>query len=185
MNTDYLTDCFLISMPGLQDDNFSRTVTYVCEHNENGAMGIVVNRPGNLQLRDILSQLALKVPAHLAETTIYSGGPVNTERGFVLHNGPRSYDSTLHVSEHIFVTTSRDILTNLSRDEGPKEFIIALGYAGWQPGQLEREIRDNAWLWVKANKDVLFQTQPEKRLDAAVGLLGINLSQLASECGHA
>lgn len=185
-NATYLTDNFLIAMPGLNDPNFAQTLTYICEHSADGALGIIVNRPTKIRLSDILEQMELKHPVQPQwDVPIYAGGPVGNERGFVIHTGPDKYNTTLQVTEQIHITTSRDILLAISLGEGPAEYLVALGYAGWGAGQLEQEIRDNAWLCVKANKRLLFHTPAEQRLAAAAGLLGIELASLTGDMGHA
>ena len=181
-----LTNHFLIAMPGLQDSNFFRTVTYICEHNEDGAMGIVLNRPTDLQLNDILEQLDIQPSARQAGTqTVYLGGPVQSERGFVLHSNDREWDSTLHITPHISITTSRDILESIAEEKGPSKTFVALGYAGWAGGQLEDELIANAWLNGPADESIIFHLQPEKRWEAAAELLGVDLNLLSSEAGHA
>ena len=181
-----LTNHFLIAMPGLEDPNFSRTVTYVCEHSEQGTMGIVVNRPMELQLGSMLEQLDIQVNSPgTASQPIYIGGPVQTDRGFVLHNGPQTWDSTLRITEGISVTTSRDILEAIALGEGPAATLIALGYAGWSSGQLEHEMVANSWLSGPANDEILFQTPSGERWQAAARLLGVDMNLLSGEAGHA
>jgi putative transcriptional regulator len=185
-NNSYLTNQFLIAMPSMADQNFSQTVTYICEHNEGGAMGIVVNRPMELHLNDILQQLDIADAASiLGEEVIYIGGPVQPERGFVLHSGDKSWDSTLRITPQISVTTSRDILESIAAGEGPDNRLIALGYAGWAGGQLEEEISANSWLSGPADSQILFHMPPEKRWRAAAQLLGVDLDLLSSDVGHA
>ncbi len=184
--TTNLTDHFLIAMPSLADPNFSRTVTYICEHSEEGAMGIVINRMTDLQLADILAQMGVEsVRPEAAEIPIYNGGPVQGERGFVLHDGKRRWDSTMPISDDVSITTSRDILEALAHGEGPDAFLIALGYAGWQAGQLESELADNAWLSGPADRQILFQTPSTDRWQAAASLLGVDLNLLGDNVGHA
>ncbi len=181
-----LTDHFLIAMPSLEDSNFSRTVTYICEHNEQGAMGIVVNRAMDLRLNDILPQLEITgAEGESGEEIIYIGGPVQPERGFVLHSGERSWDSTLRITPQISITTSRDILRSIAIGDGPKEHLIALGYAGWGRGQLEREISENSWLSGPADAQILFHLPAEERWHAAARLLGVDLDLISPEVGHA
>jgi Putative transcriptional regulator len=181
-----LTNHLLIAMPGLQDPNFARTVTYICEHTEHGAMGIVINRPLNVTLGALLDQLDI-VAQHpgVAETPIYQGGPVQTDRGFVLHTAGYSYDSTLNITPDISVTTSRDILEAIARGEGPDQVLIALGYAGWGSGQLEQEMSANAWLNGPASNDIIFRLDPSARWMAAAQLLGVDLNLMSGEAGHA
>lgn len=181
-----LTNHFLIAMPGLMDSNFRRTVTYICEHNEGGAMGIVLNRPTELQLEDILEQLEIETrDPEQGARTIYVGGPVQTERGFVLHADDSDWDSTLHVAPGISVTTSRDILEAMARGAGPKSALVALGYAGWEGGQLEEELASNAWLSGPADKQIIFDLPADQRLQAAASLLGVDLNLIPGDAGHA
>lgn len=181
-----LTNHFLIAMPTLADSNFSRTVTFVCEHSSEGAMGIVINRATDLQLRDILQQLDLtSVNEELAARPIYLGGPVQNSRGFVIHEPLGSWESTLPVTETLGVSTSRDILAAIAENRGPDRYLIALGYAGWSPGQLEREMAENSWLSGPANTAILFELPVERRWNAAAELVGVDLSTLSSEAGHA
>ena len=181
-----LTNHFLIAMPGLKDPNFSRTVTYVCEHTEHGAMGIVINRPMDIRLGEVLEQLDIEpAVAGVADTQVYLGGPVQTDRGFVIHSGPVEYDSTLAGTQDIRVTTSRDVLEAIANGEGPAHTLIALGYAGWGSGQLEEELSANAWLSGPADADIIFSRSPGERWLAAAQLLGIDLNLLSGDAGHA
>ncbi len=181
-----LRDNYLIAMPGLADTTFERALTYVCQHDEDGAMGLVVNRPGQMRLRELFKQLDLTVPGELLdEQVLLKGGPVSPERGFVLHRGGGDWDATTSITEDIHLTHSRDVLAAISSGHGPTQFLVALGYAGWSAGQLEQELAQNAWLNVPADADVMFSHPPEARLDAAAGLLGIQLDQLGSDVGHA
>jgi len=185
-DNSYLGGQFLIAMPALSDPNFNRTVSYVCEHSEQGALGIIVNRPSDLLLGDILDQLALiPVTADLHREPIYLGGPVQQDRGFVLHDGADEWDSSMTVADGVRVTTSRDILAAIATGDGPANRLIALGYAGWGAGQLEREIVANAWLSVRADSAILFDTPHGERYQAAADLLGIDLALLSPESGHA
>jgi len=181
-----LTDQFLIAMPGLDDPNFSRTVTYICEHNERGAMGIVVNRPTGLELGDILEQMEIADAAEpVRRRPVYLGGPVQPERGFVLHLHDRLWDSTLQVSSEISVTTSRDILEAMAAGQGPQHVLVALGYAGWGEGQLESELSANTWLSSRADPQIIFELPLEQRWQAAANLLGIDLGLISGDAGHA
>ena len=182
----YLTNQLLIAMPGLADPHFSHTVTFICEHNENGAMGIVINRPTELHLGDVFEHMKIGSPVSGTESQIvYQGGPVEEERGFVLHPAGTAWESSMQVSEHISVTTSRDILEAIARGDGPERSLVALGYAGWQAGQLEAEIQDNAWLSGPSDDEILFALEPGQRWVAAASLLGIDVNLLSSESGHA
>ena len=181
-----LTNNFLIAMPGLQDKNFFHTVTYICEHNEEGAMGIVLNRPTDLQLKDILDQLDIGLnEGEKGEQPIYLGGPVQTDRGFVLHTAGGDWDSTLKITKEISVTTSRDILQSIVEGNGPQKTLVALGYAGWAGGQLEEELGANAWLSGPADEAIIFELPVEKRWEAAAKLLGVDLNLLSADTGHA
>lgn len=181
------TNHFLIAMPGLQDPNFARTVTYVCEHTDQGAMGIVINRPLDVTLGELFAQLdiATLIP-EVRATPVYQGGPVQTDRGFVLHTAGPAFDSTLSITPDISVTTSRDVLEAIASGEGPAQILIALGYAGWGGGQLEQEMGANAWLNGPASTDILFRLPPGTRWMAAAQLLGVlDLNLLSGEAGHA
>ncbi|MCB1750545.1 MAG: YqgE/AlgH family protein [Gammaproteobacteria bacterium] len=181
-----LTNHFLIAMPGLQDGNFFHTVTYICEHSAEGAMGIVLNRPSDLQLFDLLAQLEIdKGIPEKCQQPIYIGGPVQIDRGFVLHSQEKEWESTIAITDQIGITTSRDILQSIATGEGPEKSLIALGYAGWAAGQLETELKANAWLNGPADLYSLFDLPADRRWDAAARLLGVDLSLLSGETGHA
>ncbi|MCP4994411.1 MAG: YqgE/AlgH family protein [Gammaproteobacteria bacterium] len=185
-DTVSLTDHFLIAMPRLQDSNFYQTVTYLCEHNSQGAMGIVINRPTELRLNDILDQLEIDTcDAKQCEQPIYAGGPVQTDRGFVLHDGDSIWDSTLKITPEISVTTSKDILQAIARGDGPAHALIALGYAGWGEGQLERELGENTWLDGPADQQIIFDLKINQRWKAAAMLMGVDLNLLSDNAGHA
>lgn len=180
-----LTNQFLIAMPGLSDPTFARTVTYLCQHTAEGALGIIVNRPSDMTLGDIMEQMQIEAIDEMAHTIpVYLGGPVHPERGFVLHEPVGHWDSTVQISPEVALTTSRDILEALSVGEGPQRVLIALGYAGWNQGQLEREITENAWLNTPASSSVLFDQPPAQRWKAAAGLIGINIGLLTTQAGH-
>ena len=185
-DTDFLGNHFLIAMPRLADPNFFHTVTYLCEHNAEGALGIVINRPLNLTLREILQHMEL-VPASAAigDRPVYLGGPVQQERGFVLHQPLGDWEATLPVSADIGVTSSRDILMAIAAGEGPEHSLIALGYAGWGAGQLEQELATNAWLSGPADQRIVFDLPHEQRWEAAAARLGVDLNLLSGEAGHA
>lgn len=181
-----LNNHFLVAMPQMTDPNFAGALTYICDHGEQGALGLVVNRPIQLSLKNLFSQIGLDMAGEgFAPKPVYYGGPVQTERGFVLHRPLGQWHSTLAVGERVGLTTSKDILEAAARQEGPGEFMVTLGYAGWGPGQLEEEIKQNAWLTVEADTDVIFNLPPGERLPAALRLLGIDLSMLSDEAGHA
>lgn len=184
--TASLKNQLLIAMPNLQDPNFARTVTYICEHGEHGAMGIVINRPTDLRLADVLQHMQIEGGMGVAgEQIVYLGGPVEEERGFVLHTHTEPWDSTLAVNGEISITTSRDILEAMARGEGPEHTLVALGYAGWGAGQLEREMQQNAWLSGPVDQSILFELPADQRWEAAAGLLGVDLHLLSTDAGHA
>jgi putative transcriptional regulator len=183
---DYLTDQFLIAMPSLADPTFAHTVTYICEHNADGALGIIINRPSELQLEAVLAQLDLHSDdARTNAVPVFVGGPVLPERGFVLHEPHGAWDSSLKVNSRISVTTSRDILVAMAAGTGPRRALIALGYAGWGAGQLEEELADNAWLSAPADARVIFDTPHERRWLEAARLIGVDPRLMTGEAGHA
>lgn len=180
------TGHFLIAMPSLQDANFAGTLTYICRHDDQGAMGLVVNRPMDMTLQTLFGQIALTpVQDDILTYPVYLGGPVQTDRGFVLHSPVGEWRSTLRINDHLGLTTSRDILEKLSLGQGPERIFIALGYAGWEAGQLENEIKLNNWLSVPAEPDILFELPAGQRFQAALDLLGIDPTYLSEEAGHA
>jgi len=186
MQSVNLTNHFLIAMPQLEDPNFFQTVTYICQHNDDGAMGIIINQPLDMKLGDILQQLEIdNSDATLAQQTIYFGGPVLQDRGFILHRPGKNWDATLFISDDIALTTSGDILHDIAAQKGPAQYLIALGYAGWGAGQLERELVQNAWLSVPASAEIIFETPFEKRWPQAASLLGVDLQLLSEDIGHA
>jgi putative transcriptional regulator len=185
-----LTNQFLIAMPGMADDNFSRTVVYMCEHNEKGALGLVINKPTDITLKNLFERVELKLDeAGLADQPVYFGGPVQTERGFVLHEqtgaDPSPYTSTLLIPGGLEMTTSKDVLEAMAQGAGPRKVLVTLGYSGWSPGQLEDELGRNGWLNVDADPAVIFDTPIEQRYDRALSLLGIDPRMLSQEAGHA
>ncbi|MED5408144.1 MAG: YqgE/AlgH family protein [Pseudomonadota bacterium] len=183
-----LVNQFLIAMPELQDPNFSRTVTLICQHDANGALGVVINRPlEQLTLQDILDQFDLSSPASDSPigAPVYLGGPVQQQLGLVLHEGIGEWGSTLKISDQLGLTSSRDILESMSTAQGPNHALLTLGYAGWGAGQLEDEIQDNAWLSVEADCEIIFRTPPKERWQAAAAKIGVDISQLAPGAGHA
>ncbi len=183
----YLTNQLLIAMPSLADPNFSQTVTLVCEHSEHGALGIVLNRPLDMRLGEVLEQLTLpNADPELADRPVLRGGPVMPDRGFVLHRPTeQSWDSTLEVSETLHVTTSRDILESIAHGNGPDEASMALGYAGWEAGQLEEEVLHNSWLTAPCDDSIVFSVPFEQRWNAAARLLGVDLSRISHLSGRA
>jgi putative transcriptional regulator len=180
-----LRNHFLIAMPGLNDSSFAHTVTYICEHSDKGAMGVVINTATPMQLKEIFAQMELADAAEAGDQIVMSGGPVQPERGFVLHPSDSKWQSTLEVSPDISLTASRDIIVALAEGRGPKQYLITLGYAGWGEGQLEEEIASNSWLTVQADKDVIFNTPFEQRWTAAAQTLGIDVNLISSTAGHA
>jgi putative transcriptional regulator len=185
-NATWLTDHFLIAMPAMQDPHFSRTVTYICQHDADGAMGIVVNRTASLTLGEVLRQMSLDSDDRaVTGAPVFLGGPVQPERGFVLHDPGGAWDSTLNVTPKLAITTSRDVLAAIAGGSGPKRAMLALGCAGWSAGQLESELRDNAWLAAPADEALIFEVPPEKRWEAATRLVGVDPSRLSDYGGHA
>jgi len=181
-----LTNQLLIAMPGMADPNFSTTVTLICEHSDDGALGVVINRPLDLKLAGLFEQLDVTDPdLATAEKPVLMGGPVGVERGFVLHNPGFTYENSLAVSDDIHLTLSRDILDEIATGKGPQKSLVALGYAGWQPGQLEQEMLANSWLNVPASAEIVFDTPFDKRWTAAAQTLGIDISRISPDAGHA
>ena len=186
-----LTNQFLIAMPGMASDTFAGTVVYLCEHNADGALGLVINKPIDIKLRNLFEKVELTLDRDdLADAPVYYGGPVQTERGFVLHEkrpaDSVAYNSTLAIpGGALEMTTSKDVLEALSSGGGPKRVLVTLGYSGWGAGQLEDELSRNGWLNVGAVPEVIFDTPAEKRYERALSLLGIDLSVLSQEAGHA
>ena len=181
-----LTHHFLIAMPSMADPNFSRTLTYICEHGEQGALGLVINRPIDMSVSALLGRLDIgSDSAELHQAPVYFGGPVQTDRGFVLHQPTGEWKSTLKVKDSVGLTTSLDILKAVGQGLGPTRMLVALGYSGWAAGQLEDELRQNAWLTVEASDAIIFDLPAEKRLSAAMGLLGVDYATLSHAAGHA
>jgi putative transcriptional regulator len=185
-DSGFLTSQLLIAMPAMSDPNFARTVALICEHTPQGALGLVLNRPLPMLMSEIFLQLELAAaPAAAAERQVLKGGPVQTDRGFVIHRAAGDWDSTLKVSDVIHVTTSRDVLAAIARGDGPSEACVALGYAGWEAGQLEYEIRANAWLNAPIDARIVFDLPFEERWLAAGRLLGVDLARISSIAGNA
>lgn len=181
----YLNNQYIVAMPNLADPNFFHTVTYVCQHNDEGALGIVINRLAGMKLGEIFRQMDIRVTSPAAaETSVFAGGPVQQDRGFVVHTAGGRWDATMAVSDSISLTTSRDVIEAIAIGEGPEQFLVALGYAGWSGGQLEQEIRDNAWLNTPFTKRILFETPINMRWTSAADQIGINIKQLTSPAGH-
>ena len=183
---DNLSNQLLIALPAMADPNFARTVALICQHDEQGAMGVVVNRASEYTLGQVLSQMGIGSDDQaLCARPVLHGGPVHQERGFVLHDGEREWESSLRVGQHLYLTTSRDILEAMAAGQGPAHAMVALGCAGWGEGQLEQELVDDSWLLVPNRTDVLFQLPIAQRWQAAAGSIGIDLLNHASHSGHA
>ena len=180
-----LRDHFLLAMPGLKGSSFARSLTYICEHNASGAMGLVLSHRMPLTLEDIFTQLEIDDLGKVGSQSVLSGGPVQVERGFVLHRDKSRWQSTLAVNDDVSLTASQDILSALGEGKGPETFLMTLGYAGWEAGQLEQEIADNAWLTMPANPDIVFNTPSDQRWSAAARQLGIDLNLISATAGHA
>ena len=181
-----LTGYFLLAMPSMTDPTFAKSVTLICEHNEKGALGLMLNRPIDMSVEMLLNNLELPTcNPSVKDRQVLLGGPVQTERGFVLHSPLGDWQTTMRVFDNIGLTTSKDILTALAAASEPTQWLITLGYAGWSAGQLEDELANNAWLTVPANASIIFDTPLEDRFDAAVNLLGIDFSNLSMTAGHA
>lgn len=178
---------FLIAMPSLDDPLFKRSVTYICEHNEEGAMGIVINHPLEVKVADLLKQLEIEFDSQspAAQAHVCAGGPVQHDRGFVLHTAKAGYGSSMTLSDELMVTTSKDILFDLTTERAPDKFILALGYAGWTAGQLEQEIADNSWLIIPADSGIIFDLTHAEKWQSATAKMGIKPWQLTNEAGHA
>ncbi|NOQ36404.1 MAG: YqgE/AlgH family protein [Methylococcaceae bacterium] len=184
--SNYLNNQFLIAMPMLTDKDFFHTVTYLCQHNDDGALGIIINRPTEMKLGDIFSQMGIDNATEKSrKTPIYMGGPVQVERGFVIHESSSTHwESSIAISEEVSLTSSRDILEAISKNEGPENYLIALGYAGWGAGQLEKEIINNAWLNTPYADAILYETPISQRWNAAANLIGVDINLLSSTAGH-
>ncbi len=199
-----LENQLLIAMPSLGDPYFNKTVTYICEHNEEGAMGLIINLPVNITLSDLLKQIEPDEDAEAQvvesskqdvanasdatnslEQLVLSGGPISQQRGFVLHSSQQGWSSSLALNKEFMITTSKDILLALGTEKAPEQFIVTLGYAGWGPGQLEEELQANSWLTTPVDADILFKTPVEQRWKKATEKLGIDLAHLSSDIGHA
>ena len=181
-----LANHFLIAMPGMRDPGFRRGVAFVCQHGDDGAMGLLVNRLSEYRLGDVLAQMNIKSTlARVADAPVLIGGPVQPERGFVLHAPHGEWESSFRISERICVTTSRDVLVAIAEGQGPHDVLIALGYSGWSQGQIDIELKENAWLTTEANESILFHTPLEQRWEAAAALVGVDISSLTDYAGHA
>jgi putative transcriptional regulator len=181
-----LTHHFLIAMPNMVDPYFAKSLTYICEHNDQGALGVVVNRPIDLSLQALFERINLQLqPRELHDIPVYFGGPVQTDRGFVLHQPVGDWHSTLKVRDSLGLTTSKDILEAVGRGSGPAKILVTLGYSGWAAGQLEHELGQNAWLTVEAGEQIIFDLPAEEKLPAAMELLGVDFASLSEDTGHA
>jgi putative transcriptional regulator len=188
-----LTNQFLIAMPGMGDGTFAGTVVYLCEHTEKGALGLVINKPIDITLKNLFEKVELSLEREdLAEAPVYFGGPVQTERGFVLHEpigadagAEGGYNSSLKIEGGLEMTTSKDVLEALANGAGPKKVLVTLGYSGWAAGQLEDEMSNNGWINVEAQPGIIFDTPVAERYDKALSLLGIDAGMLSSAAGHA
>ena len=181
-----LTSQLLIALPALDDPNFARSVALICQHDEQGAMGIVVNRASDYTLGEVMAQMRLSPrDQRLRERTVLYGGPVHPERGFVLHDGAREWESSLAIGDDLYLTTSRDVLEAMAEGEGPERAVVALGCAGWGAGQLEYELGENSWLTAPADGELLFALPLEQRWQAAGGRIGVDMSRLTDYSGHA
>ncbi len=181
-----LTNHFLIAMPNMADPYFAKSLTFICEHSDQGALGVVVNRPIEMTLGALFERLSLPLTSQiLLKEPVYFGGPVQTDRGFVLHQPLGKWHSTLSVQDKTGLTTSKDILEAVGQGGGPNRMLVTLGYSGWAAGQLENEIKQNAWLTVEAKDAIIFDTPSEERLPAAMQLLGVDFAKLSEEAGHA
>lgn len=188
MSEDSLRNQFLIAMPSLEDSNFERSVSLLCEHGDDGALGLVINRPTDLTLGGMLEHLEIDASGLSEEQSkqaIYWGGPVQSERGFVLHTPLGDWESSIRVTDQLGVSTSRDILKAIGAGKGPSKFLITLGYAGWESGQLEQEILSNSWLNIDADQSIIFDSPSDDRWQAATRLLGIDPASLSHDAGHA
>jgi putative transcriptional regulator len=182
----YLTNQLLIAMPTLGDENFSQTVTLICDHSASGALGLILNKPLQMDMGEIFRQLQIDMAGDGAGMRpVLRGGPVQGDRGFVVHRAGGQWESTLRVSDAIHVTTSRDVLRAIARGEGPQDAFLVLGYAGWESGQLEDEIRANAWITAPVDAKLVFDVPFEKRWNAAAELLGVELSRISPVSGNA
>lgn len=185
-SSDSLRDHFLLAMPSLSEGIFSHSITYICEHGESGAMGIVINQPLELSVGEIFEHLQIDSLRDFSEMPVMAGGPVQIDHGFVLHRGcDNSWEASLKVTDEITLTTSRDILRAIAHGTGPAEHLIALGYAGWSAGQLEQELAENSWLSLPADSEIIFSTPAELRLNKAAAQLGIDMNLISGEAGHA
>jgi putative transcriptional regulator len=176
---------FLLAMPGLAGTYFGDTLTYICEHNEDGAMGIMVNRPSSISLIELLAQLGIDKGATPTDAVVMEGGPVGTERGFILHSDDVAFEASLALGDGLMLSSAREVLEAIAKDEGPASYLVALGYAGWDSGQLENEVTENAWLTCPGDKRIIFETPYDQRVKQAAASLGIDFTLISGQPGHA
>lgn len=181
-----LSNQFLIALPSLADPSFSRGVALVCQHNDNGAMGILVNRPSEYTLGEVFEQMGIKTSSpSLRDQLVYAGGPMHPERGFVIHNGEQTWDSSLTISDDLYLTTSRDVLEAMADGSGPSRVLVALGCVGWSEGQLEFELSENNWLTAPVDTRLIFEMPLEQRWQSAATSIGVDLFRMTDYSGHA
>ncbi|MBE9526205.1 MAG: YqgE/AlgH family protein [Proteobacteria bacterium] len=183
-----LTNNFIIAMPGLADPMFEKSVSYICQHNEHGAMGLTINRPTDISFSELLSQLNIPLQdKQIGATPVYLGGPVETGHGFILHanNESESWQQTMRINKYISLSSSKDILTAIARGKGPTDYLVILGYAGWGSGQIEREVQENSWLNMPADNEIIFHTPFKRRWEKAAMNMGIDINLISSDIGHA
>ena len=186
-NTDYLENQFLIAMPQLQDSYFANTVTYIWKHSDEGALGIILNKPLQLTVGELFNELEIDWNAEdspLREQLVLSGGPVEADKGFIIHDAGDSWESSIHITPNVAICTSKTILQDIAAGNGPENYIITLGCAGWEAGQLEQEIGDNAWLTVPANSDLIYSPDHAEKIHRAAAILGIDMQQISPAAGH-
>jgi putative transcriptional regulator len=181
-----LKNHFLVAMPNLHDENFSGSVVYICEHNAEGAMGLIINQQLDIPAKAVFDRLDLEQKSNRGDELIFDGGPIQQDRGFILHSTcEQKWESTIHIGGDISLSTSKDILGDIALGDGPKESLITLGYSSWETGQLERELKENSWLVIPADSTVIFNTECTQRASAAALSIGLNLDMLALDAGHA
>lgn len=186
LEQEFLTGKFLIAMPALSDPNFFHSVTFICEHNAEGALGLVINRQTAVTIGEVLTQMGLDWPQQqIADQRVFHGGPVEPERGFVIHQPLGHWDATININEKLGVTSSKDIIEALSKGSGPDRVLMVLGYAGWGPGQLEEEMASNFWLSGPADPEIIFSLPDDQRWEAAAKHMGVDLALISNDVGHA
>jgi len=175
---------FLLAMPGLAGTYFGDTVTYLCEHNAQGALGLMINRPSEISLGELLRRVGIEEPSDLPDVPVMVGGPVSPDRGFILHTSDDRFDASLDLGDGLMLSAAREVLEAIARNDGPESYLVALGYAGWDGGQLEDEIRDNAWLTCPGDQRIIFHTPFEERVSKAAAALGIDFRLMSGQAGH-